>query len=202
MIGLSLPLIVSLRLLFPLTILRWPLAGLLGSIFLDNLDWFAFGVQTKAEYFNYQLIDKFLDTYFLSLALLVALGWRETAARIVSFWSFFYRLIGVGIYWLTQNEAWFLLFPNYFETFFLFYLIFKLFRPRENLFSSATSYWAILPLTLVPKLIHELIHLTEGNEQPFVVSFYEQRDLIIYSGYILFFVLALIWRLNQKKGTR
>jgi hypothetical protein len=193
---LDLPTVLTLRLTVPLLIFKFPLIGLLASIHLDNIDWIFFNVQNDSQYFVYQVIDKVLDTYFLTIALLVAWTWKDISAKRVAIYTYTWRLLGTILFFLTQNQILLIFFPNYFETFFLFYLIFRLFEKRDNLFSTAKSFWVILPLLLVPKMVHELIHLPPSYAIPL---FDQYKDSLIVGSYLVFLTLALIWRLKQKK---
>lgn len=201
----SLPVILGLRIMFPIVILRYPLFGFLGSMFLDNIDWFSFGVDNRNEYLDYQLIDKLLDIYFLSFGLLAALRWREKVAKWLAVGTYSYRLVGFFIFVLGVDERVFVFFPNVFETFFVFYLVFRLFEKRIALFRGWRDYLVILPLILIPKFVQEVIHLSSVSKEPALVYFETNKEIIVVSIYLLCLGVALLWRLNsgvKKKASR
>ena len=74
--------VIVLRLVLPLTILRWPLAGGVLALVLDALDVVLVdaiaGVLGEPGEFGpfYAQIDKWLDMYYLTLALVMVRRWR------------------------------------------------------------------------------------------------------------------------------
>ena len=79
--------VIALRLVLPLTILRWPLAGGLLSMLIDALD--VALVDALARLFGeppefgpiYAQLDKVLDTWYLTLELVVTRRWTESLLR-------------------------------------------------------------------------------------------------------------------------
>ena len=71
--------VIALRLVVPLTILRWPLAGGLASMLLDAVDLvdaIASVLGEPGEFGPfYAQIDKWLDLWYLSLELVVVRPW-------------------------------------------------------------------------------------------------------------------------------
>jgi hypothetical protein len=158
-IPLGLVVIFSLRLLIPLLIFRWPLWGGLAALVVDALDTNIvkpFGVEIP----NYTLVDKYLDTYYLTIELVVSLRWFNSLAKKTSFFLYSWRLFGVIAYQLTQNEIWFFIAPNLFENFFLFYAL-LLFLKKETSQRRWLNSWKRLSLSLfllwLPKIPQELI---------------------------------------------
>src|SRR3972149_8529600 len=93
-IPLGLIVIFSLRLLIPLSIFRWPLWGGLAALIIDAADTNIvkpFGVDIP----NYTLTDKYLDTYYLTIELLVSLFWVNKLARNTSIVLYAWRLLGL-----------------------------------------------------------------------------------------------------------
>src|SRR3972149_655880 len=104
-IPLGLIIIFGLRLLIPLTIFRWPLWGGLASLVIDALDTNIvkpFGVEIP----NYVQTDKLLDTYYLTIELLVSLDWVNKLARYTSIGLYFWRLAGLAAFEITKGEYW------------------------------------------------------------------------------------------------
>ncbi|MCH8161414.1 MAG: hypothetical protein IIB88_05920, partial [Chloroflexi bacterium] len=82
-------LIVVLRILLPLTILRWPLAGGIIALLADALDIVLASLVDLGGLWQYHNLDKFLDTYYLGLEAIVAQRWtalpRWTATLLFGF---------------------------------------------------------------------------------------------------------------------
>ena len=147
-------LIVVLRVLLPLTILRWPLAGGIVALLADALDIVLASLVDLGGLWQYHNLDKFLDTYYLGLEAIVAQRWtalpRWTATLL-----FGYRLIGVVLFEATNIRLFLFFFPALFENFFLFYAVLLRFFPEYNLTPRRLAYW--LAILLVPKMIQEYV---------------------------------------------
>jgi len=121
-IPLGIVIIFALRLLVPLTIFRWPLWGGLASLIIDAADTNIvkpFGVEIP----NYTFTDKYLDTYYLTIELLVSLRWLNKLAKRTSAALYIWRLIGIVAFQITKVEYILFLTPNLFENFFIFYAV-------------------------------------------------------------------------------
>ena len=147
-------LIVLLRLILPLTILRWPLAGGVLALVADALDIVFASLIDLGGLWNYHSLDKYLDTYYLGLEAIVAQRWlalpRWTATLL-----FGYRLIGVVLFEATNIRLFLFLFPSLFENFFLFYAVLLQFFPDYDLTPRRLAFW--LAILLVPKMIQEYV---------------------------------------------
>ena len=147
-------LIVVLRILLPLTILRWPLAGGIIALLADALDIVLASLVDLGGLWQYHNLDKFLDTYYLGLEAIVAQRWtalpRWTATLL-----FGYRLIGVVLFEATNIRLFLFFFPALFENFFLFYAVLLRFFPEYDLTPRRLAYW--LAILLVPKMIQEYV---------------------------------------------
>ena len=76
---------------------------------------------------SYQSVDKALDIYYLSIAYLAAMrNWTSDAAFRIAQFLFYYRLVGVVLFELTDERLMLLLFPNTFEYFFIAYELARL----------------------------------------------------------------------------
>jgi len=103
--------VIGLRLLVPLSILRWPLAGALASMLLDAVD--VILVDAIASVLGqpgefgplYAQIDKWLDLWYLSLELVVTRRWREPLVRRAAAGLFTWRLIGVILFEITASHC-------------------------------------------------------------------------------------------------
>jgi hypothetical protein len=116
-------LVVGLRLFVPLLIFRWPLPAMLACLVIDGIDQTIFQQFTSIDLTNYQSYDKALDIYYLSLAYISTFrNWSSRGAFEVSRFLWYYRLVGVTLFELSNDvRALLLIFPNTFEYFFDFY---------------------------------------------------------------------------------
>jgi len=115
-------LVVGARLLLPLTIPYFPLVGIVACLILDAIDQTIFQQFPAIPLDGYQSYDKALDIFYLTVAYLSTFrNWdNDIAFRMVQF-LFYYRLVGVVAFELTQVRALLFIFPNTFEYFFIFY---------------------------------------------------------------------------------
>ena len=120
--GLIFGAVVAARILVPLAIPKFPLPAMLASLVIDGLDQTIFQTFTHLDLEGYQTYDKALDVYYLSIAYVATLrNWTNHTAVGVSRFLYYYRMIGVVIFEITQIRAVLLIFPNTFEYFFDFY---------------------------------------------------------------------------------
>lgn len=147
-------LIIVLRVLLPLTILRWPLAGGILALAADALDIVFASLVDLGGLWQYHNLDKYLDTYYLALEAIVAQRWtalpRWTATLL-----FAYRLTGVVLFEVTNIRLFLFFFPALFENFFLFYAALLRFFPEYNLTPRRLAFW--LAILLVPKMVQEYV---------------------------------------------
>ena len=128
--------VIALRLIVPVSIFRWPLAGGVASMVLDTFD--VVLVDVLANLLGeeggfgdtYQTMDKSLDVYFLSFEAFVSLRWQVTLARNASIALFLYRLVGMAAFGLTGARVLLFVFPNLFANFYIYYLAATRFFPR------------------------------------------------------------------------
>lgn len=115
--------VVGARFLLPLLIPRFPLPAIVSCLILDGVD------QTIFQTFGYdppgyQGYDKAMDVYYLAIAYLSTLrNWTDDAALGVARFLYFYRLVGVVAFELSDWRPLLLIFPNTFEYFFIAYEI-------------------------------------------------------------------------------
>ena len=155
-------LVIALRLLLPLTILRWPLAGGLLSLVVDAVDvvlvdLFARVLGEPGEFGPlYAQLDKYLDTYYLALEVVVVRRWHEAVPRRTAYALFAWRALGVVLFEITVSRPLLVVFPNLFENYFLFVLVARRWFPRFVPRTWAQSVIACL-LLLIPKEIQEFV---------------------------------------------
>ena len=142
------------RLILPLSIIRWPLFGILLAAFLDYRDWDFLGVSSDREMIFYQNWDKFMDIYYLALAWFVSLKWEDKIARTTGSILFFWRSLGVPAAFFIDRSL-LIFFPNVFEWFFIFYLLFVFLKKRQVLFTSGKILIIVLLSITIPKLAQE-----------------------------------------------
>jgi hypothetical protein len=155
-------LVIALRLLLPLTILRWPLAGGLLAMLVDAVD--VVLVDAIASVLGqpgefgpfYAQIDKWLDTYYLALELVVVTRWPHDAPRTAAILLFVWRLAGVVAFEITADRPLLLVFPNLFENLYLYVLICRRWFPRF-VPRTALQTLVVLIVLLVPKLGQEYV---------------------------------------------
>jgi|tagenome__1003787_1003787.scaffolds.fasta_scaffold20921075_3 hypothetical protein len=113
--------VVGARFLVPLLIPKFPLPAILACLVLDAADqsiFQAFGYDPP----GYQGYDKAMDVFYLAIAYLATLrNWSSLPAYRVGRFLYFYRLVGVVAFELSQVRALLLIFPNTFEYFFIAY---------------------------------------------------------------------------------
>ncbi|TDC98418.1 hypothetical protein [Actinomadura sp. 7K507] len=153
--------VVGARFLLPLLILRYPLPAILGCLVLDAVD------QTIFQSFGYdppgyQGYDKAMDVYYLAIAYLATMrNWTNGFAFKTSRFLYFYRLVGVVAFELTQSRALLLVFPNAFEYFFIAY---EAIRSRWDPVRFLAAFWltAAALIWIVIKLPQEYwIHVAK-----------------------------------------
>ena len=132
--------VVGARFLLPLLIPRYPLPAVVGCLILDGVD------QTIFQLFGYdppgyQGYDKAMDVYYLAIAYLATLrNWVNLPAYGVGRFLYFYRLVGVVAFELSQVRALLLVFPNTFEYFFIAY---EAWRTRWQTARVTLRHWVI-----------------------------------------------------------
>ena len=125
--------VVGARFLVPLLIPRFPLPAVVAALVLDGIDqtifhWFGYDPP------NYQGYDKAMDVYYLAIAYLSTMrNWTSRPALAVAKFLYFYRLVGVVAFELTDWRPMLLIFPNTFEYFFIAYELVRLHRDPRRL---------------------------------------------------------------------
>lgn len=115
-------LVLGARLFVPLAIPKWPLPAGILALVIDGVDQTIFQQFTDMNLDWYQGYDKALDVYYLAIAYLSTMrNWENLPAFAMSRFLWYFRLVGVLLFELSQLRAMLLLFPNTFEYFFLFY---------------------------------------------------------------------------------
>ena len=135
--------IVVARLFVPLAIPRCPLV-IVAVLVLDAADQTLLATFTEVdttETGSYQSVDKALDIYYLSIAYLATMrNWTSDAAFRIAQFLFYYRLVGVALFELSDSRILLLIFPNTFEYFFIAY---ELVRLRYEPARISARFWLL-----------------------------------------------------------
>ncbi|MDP2216140.1 MAG: hypothetical protein Q8J68_02475 [Methanolobus sp.] len=144
--------VIMARFFLPLAIPRYPLPGVIGSLILDTIDQTIFQLFTSLPLEGYQSYDKALDIYYLTITYLSTMrNWTNDYAFGISRFLFYYRLVGVVLFELTQVRTLLLLFPNTFEYFFIFYEAVRLkWNPvsltKKQVLTATALIWILIKL--------------------------------------------------------
>ena len=144
--------VAAARLIVPLTIPLYPLPGIMVSLVLDAVDQTIFQQFPGIDLKGYQGYDKALDIYYLTIAYISTLrNWKNYFGFQVSRFLFYWRLVGVALFELTQLRVLLLIFPNTFEYFFIFYEAYRLrWDPlrmsRRLVIGAAAVIWIVIKL--------------------------------------------------------
>ena len=115
-------LVIAGRFVAPLAIPRYPLPAVVFCLVLDAVDQTIFQQFPGIDLGGYQQYDKALDVYYLTIAYTSTLrNWSDPFAFGIARFLFYYRLIGVLTFELTEARWVLLVFPNTFEYFFIAY---------------------------------------------------------------------------------
>ena len=152
--------LIALRLILPLSILKFPLLGALLAIALDYVDFELYRDFNHGNLEHYQEMDKILDMYYLSIEAYVTASFKNRTVKKTLFALYIYRFLGFILFTFTQNIWVLLIFPNVFEALFIFYLASKRIF-KKDIIPSFKSLIPILLILFILKLIHEyFIHIT------------------------------------------
>jgi hypothetical protein len=186
--------VVTVRLVLPLLIPRYPLPAIIACLVVDAADqtiFQAFGFDPP----GYQGYDKAMDVYYLAIAYLATLrNWTNLGAFEVSRFLYFYRLVGVVAFELSQVRALLLIFPNTFEYFFIAY---EGVRSRWNPLRFALTWWiwAAALIWVFVKLPQEWwIHVAQLDVTDFLAENAWAWGVLVIAAVILALVLWYVVR--------
>ena len=153
-----------LRLIVPVSILRFPLWGIFASIFADVIDWNIIEVKSKEMDTLYQSWDKSLDAYTYLFIVCVVLHWKDSWARRTALGFFALRMIGQLLFFLTSWRPILFYFPNVFENFVILYLVTLWWSKRKKLDLTVVQKWSMLLLLIIPKMTQEYFQHFLGRQ--------------------------------------
>lgn len=156
--------VIALRLLVPLLIFRYNLAGAVIAMLLDGADVILIDLMSLGGFEgHYHTTDKILDSYYLTIELIVALGWASPWAKWPTVALYAYRAVGVVLFEITGARIALFIFPNLFENWWLYVVVVARWWPRLNPRNVKTTLVPLLVL-LVPKMGQEyLLHFAEAQ---------------------------------------
>ncbi len=183
--------VVIARFFVPLAIPRYPLPAVIAAMILDTVDQTIFQQFTSLPLEGYQGYDKALDIYYLTITYLSTLrNWSNLFAFKVSRFLFYYRMIGVTLFELTNLRALLLIFPNTFEYFFDFYEAVRLkWNPlvltKKKIITAVALIWIFI------KLPQEYwIHIAKLDTTDLIRA--NPANALILIGYAVF-LLGMAW---------
>ncbi|MDR7666624.1 hypothetical protein RG963_12725 [Methanosarcina sp. Z-7115] len=193
--------VVMARFFIPLAIPRYPLPAIIASLSLDTIDQTIFQQFTSLPLEGYQGYDKALDIYYLTITYLSTLrNWSNFFAFEVSRFLFYYRLLGVTLFELTQLRPLLLIFPNTFEYFFIFYEAVRLkwdplVLTKKKLIAAAALIWIFI------KLPQEYwIHIAKLDTTDWIKA--NPSNALILIGWALFLLAMAWWLLRDLPSMR
>tara|TARA_B110000438_G_scaffold94683_1_gene94116 strand:- start:6130 stop:6654 length:525 start_codon:yes stop_codon:yes gene_type:complete len=123
-------LIISfVRIFASLIVFKFNFFGAILVILIDFSDLFMMNLISLGGVRNYQLLDKFLDLFYIGYFLLITLRWDKTL-RNISILLFIFRILGFILFEFFQNRIILFIFPNIFEFWFLGITLLFLFRSK------------------------------------------------------------------------
>jgi len=154
--------VTALRLIVPLSIFRWPLGGGIASLILDAFDC-QIASYVGCRLPNYILTDKYFDTYYLTIELIVSRSWSNPLTKNTALALYIWKFIGIVAFQISGTEKWLIIAPNLFEYFFLFYIAVQVFGKesiKKTWFNSYKKIALVLLFILIIKIPQEiLLHL-------------------------------------------
>ena len=195
---------VVLRLIFGPTIFLMPRVTALIEFIID---WVDGELYKRAGYAQpqYSLYDKILDYYWYIWILIYIL------VNNIPFRSFFillfaYRSFGQILYLITKKEIMFLLFPNIFEIFFLYYLVVTIPGKTTPLLLAPAIWIALASITVIVLFREYILHLRRSNLSRLILghaTFWPKATYNPYKvfGFIVFlFAVFLSYSLIYQAG--
>jgi hypothetical protein len=196
--------VIISRFLLPLAIPRYPLPAVVACMLLDAADYQIFNFFTGLPIESleiYQGYDKSLDIYYLGIAYISTLrNWTNPFAFKLDRFLFFYRLVGVALFELTQLRAVLLIFPNTFEYFFIAYEAFRMRQDplkltKRKLILIAAFIWIYIKL---PQ--ESWIHIIQPNYPDLIKD--NPWTLLILAAWSVGIAIFGWWLLKEKQAGR
>ncbi|MDG2101254.1 MAG: hypothetical protein P8K05_02805 [Dehalococcoidia bacterium] len=146
-------LIISfVRIFASLIVFKFNFFGAILVILIDFSDLFMMNLISLGGVRNYQLLDKFLDLFYIVYFLLITLRWHKIL-RNISILLFIFRILGFILFEFFQNRIILFIFPNIFEFWFIGITLLFLFRSKI----SKRKIIIVIFVSTALKLIQEYI---------------------------------------------
>ncbi len=156
--------VVSLRIIVPFLIFRYWLFGAVVAMILDTADVILIDVIGLGGFGgNYAEVDKFMDSWYYIIELLVALRWTNRWMLYPAIALFIFRVIGAIIFEITGDHIVLFYFPNMFENWWLYCVVVMKWFPQ---LVPTNTKMVVIPMLilLVPKMAQEyLLHFSEAH---------------------------------------
>lgn len=171
--------VLTIRLIIPLSILRFPLFGGVFSILVDTYDinllsFFGWGFLDR-DY--YQFYDKSLDTYYLFFEFLVVTGIKSGFFKKTLVFLFILRVIGFFLFEVTGKSLALFLFPNFFEPVYLAIIALAKIRP-EWIKYRIKRVLLIIFILLILKMVQEYnLHVKRIDLKSFVLEKFDKKPI-------------------------
>ena len=135
-------LIISfVRIFASLIVFKFNLLGGLLVILIDFSDLFMMNLISLGGVRNYQVLDKFLDLFYISFFLLISIRWTSSL-RNISIGLFVFRIFGFILFEFFEERFILFLFPNIFEFWFSFRELVSTLGALISLFrTTCLTYW-------------------------------------------------------------
>jgi hypothetical protein len=146
-------LIISfVRIFASLIVFKFNFFGAILVILIDFSDLFMMNLISLGGVRNYQLLDKFLDLFYIVYFLLITLRWHKIL-RNISILLFIFRILGFILFEFFQSRIILFIFPNIFEFWFIGITLLFLFRSKI----SKRKIIIVIFVSTALKLIQEYI---------------------------------------------
>ncbi len=154
-----------------LLIFKWPLFGVLLSALLDGYDWDFLHTTKNFNYDLYQTWDKAMDITYLTVAIIIVRHWKDMMAKKIAVFFYALRASGILFYFAFHIKPLLFFFPNIFENFFIWYLIFTHISRKHTISKSGVIWGFIILCIAIPKIIHEYIMHIKNVQLWYIVDF-------------------------------
>lgn len=154
-----------------LFIFKWPLFGVLLSALLDGYDWDFLHTAEGFSYDFYHIWDKGMDMTYLTIAAFTVTRWKDIFAKKIAVFFYTLRAVGIFLFFVLNVKPLLFFFPNIFENFFIWGLLFMRISGRQIISKSKIS-WAIIILSIaIPKIVHEYIMHIKNIQLWYIIDF-------------------------------
>ena len=147
-------LVVLIRLLVPLSVFKFKVWGPILAVAADFFDVILITIFASGDFSNYHMVDKWLDMYFLTIFLITTRKWKLQMLKTTALVLYLWRLVGFVLFEITGIRWLLLVFPNLFNSFYLFYVIWRGVAKKEPI-RTKKQLFLFLGVLLIPKLIQE-----------------------------------------------